>query len=136
MSTLIINKNDFSRIHQSLLFAKQNKTVKKDDAEKLSHELKSATLVDPANVPDDVVTMNSIVKIHFANTKQKLQFKLVYPQEANLKENKISILSPVGIALIGYRTGSEIQWDLPAGKAQIIIDEIIYQPEAAGDFES
>ncbi|AZI20210.1 nucleoside diphosphate kinase regulator [Chryseobacterium taklimakanense] len=135
MSQIIINKNDYTRIHQSINLAKQNNAIKKDEAEKLMNELKSAKLVEPKDIPGDVVTMNSVVKIHFQNNKQKMQFKIVYPKDANLKENKISIFSAVVSALIGYKVGDEIEWLLPSGMTKIVIDEIIYQPEAAGDLD-
>lgn len=135
MSQIIINKNDYTRIHQSINLAKQNNGIKKDEAEKLMNELKSAKLVEPKDMPGNVVTMNSVVKIHFQNNKQKMQFKIVYPKDANLKENKISIFSAVASALIGYKVGDEIEWLLPSGMTKIVIDEIIYQPEAAGDLD-
>ncbi len=88
-----------------------------------------------AIIGGDVVTMNSIVKIHFQNNKSTMEFKLVYPSEANIKEKKISIFSAVAAALIGYRVGDEIDWLVPSGMTKIVIDEIVYQPEAAGDFD-
>ncbi len=135
MGQLIINKNDFTRIHQSINLAKQSNAIKKAEAEQLLNELKSAKIVEPKDIPRDVVTMNSEVKIHFQNNKQQMKFKLVYPKDANLKENKISIFSSVASALIGYKVGDEIEWLLPTGLTKIVIDEITYQPEAAGDLD-
>ena len=57
-------------------------------------------------------------------------------REANIKEKKISIFSAVAAALIGYRVGDEIDWLVPSGMTKIVIDEIVYQPEAAGDFDA
>lgn len=136
MSQLIINKNDYSRIHHCITTAKQNNSIKKEEAEKLVSELKNAKLVEPKEIPGDVVTMNSVVKIHFQNSKQQMEFTLVYPKDANVKERKISIFSAVACALIGYRVGDEIEWQLPSGMTKIVIDEIIYQPEAAGDLDA
>ena len=78
--------------------------------------------------------MNSVVKMSFVNTKKQIQFQIVYPNQANIRENKISILSPIATALIGYKVGDEIEWIIPAGLTKIRIDEIIYQPEAAGHY--
>lgn len=78
--------------------------------------------------------MNSIVKLSFLNNDKQIQFQIVYPDQANLKENKISIFSPIATALIGYKINDEIEWIVPAGLARIRIDEIIYQPEAAGEY--
>ncbi len=135
MKQVIITKQDFNRIHRSITDAKARNTIKKEEAENLLAELKAAKIVDPAEVEKDVVTMNSIVKIHFQNNKTTMQFQLVYPSEANIKEKKISIFSSVAAALIGYRVGDEIDWLIPSGMTKIVIDEIVYQPEAAGDFD-
>jgi len=114
--------------------AKSQKTIKADEAEKLISELNAAKIVDPQDVPVDIVTMNSIVQVSFLNTKKQLQFQIVYPDQANFKENKISIFSPVATALIGYKESDEIEWMVPSGMTKIRIDKIIYQPEAAGDY--
>lgn len=135
MKQIIITKQDSNRIHKSILDARHNNSIKKEDADRLLHELHSAKIVDSTDIPADVVTMNSVVKIHFENNKTVTQFKIVYPDEANITEKKISIFSPVAAALIGYSVNDEIDWIVPAGMTKIIIDEIIYQPEAAGDFD-
>ena len=97
-------------------------------------ELDAAKIVEPEAIPSDVVTMNSIVKLSFLNNDKTIQFQIVYPEQANIKENKISIFSPIATALIGYKVNDEVEWIVPAGLTRIRIDEIIYQPEAAGDF--
>ena len=134
MSRIIMNRLDYSRILKCIDDAKNLKTINVDEAEKLLNELNSATIVDPHEVPVDVVTMNSIVKIRFVNTNKQVQFRIVYPDEANVRENKISIFSPVATALIGYKVNDEIEWIVPSGMTKIRIEEIIYQPEAAGDY--
>jgi regulator of nucleoside diphosphate kinase len=135
MKKVILTKQDFNRIQRALTAAKAANSIKKEEAENLAAELKAAQIVEPEAVDKDVVTMNSIVKIHFQNNKTSMQFQLVYPSEANIKEKKISIFSSVASALIGYRVGDEIDWLIPSGMTKIVIDEIIYQPEAAGDFD-
>lgn len=134
MSKIIISRLDYARIKKSINDAKQNRSISNDDAEKLMHELESAKVVAPEAIPSDVVTMNSIVKMSFQNTNKQIQFQIVYPEQANVKENKISIFSPIATALIGYKVNDEIEWIIPAGLTKIRIDEIIYQPEAAGDY--
>jgi regulator of nucleoside diphosphate kinase len=135
MKEVIITKQDFNKIHRSITDAKARNSIKKEEAEKLLAELKSAKIVEQDKIEGDIVTMNSIVKIHFQNNKTAMQFQLVYPAEANIKEKKISIFSSVASALIGYRVGDEIDWLIPSGMTKIVIDEVIYQPEAAGDFD-
>lgn len=134
MSKLIINRLDYVRIKQCISEASQVKSITKAEAEKLMNELNSASIVDPDAVPSNVVTMNSIVKLSFLNSNKQVQFQIVYPDQANLRENKISIFSPIATALIGYKVQDEIEWIVPAGLTRIRIDEIIYQPEAAGDY--
>ena len=135
MNRLIINKLDYTRIKQCISDAKQMKSISSTEAEKLLNELRSATVVEPESVPSNVVTMNSIVKLSFLNNDKQVQFQIVYPQQANVKENKISIFSPIATALIGYQVKDEIEWIVPAGLTRIRIDEILYQPEAAGDYD-
>ena len=135
MSQVIITKQDFNKIHRSITEAKARNSIKKEEAEKLLNELHSAKIVESEEIPADVVTMNSVVKIHFENNRTTTEFKIVYPDQADIKAKKISIFSPVASALIGYRVKDEIDWLVPSGMTKIIIDEIIYQPEAAGDFD-
>lgn len=135
MSQVIITKQDFNRIHRSITDAIAKNSIKKEEADKLLTELKSAKIVEQNKIDGDVVTMNSIVKIHFQNNKTTMEFQLVYPADANIKERKISIFSSVASALIGYRVGDEIDWLIPSGMTKIVIDEVIYQPESAGDFD-
>lgn len=134
MNRIIVNKVDYSRIHQCINIAKRQNTIGANEAEILLNELHSAQLVEPQEIPGDVVTMNSVVRISFLNTNKSLQFQIVYPDSANIRENKISIFSPVATALIGYKVGDEVEWIVPSGLTKIHIDEIVYQPEAAGDF--
>jgi len=134
MSNLIINRLDYARIKKSINDAKQFKSISNEEAEKLIKELDSAKIVEPEAIPSNVVTMNSIVRLSFLNSNKQVQFQIVYPDQANLKENKISIFSPIATALIGYKVKDEIEWIVPAGLTTIRIDEIIYQPEAAGHY--
>ena len=135
MSKLIINKLDYARIKKCISDAKQFKSITESEADKLMMELGSAKIVEPEAIPSNVVTMNSIVNISFLNINKQVQFQIVYPDKANIKENKISIFSPIATALIGYKINDEIEWIVPAGLTKLRIDEIIYQPEAAGDFD-
>lgn len=134
MNQIILNRLDYTRIKRCITEAQEAKSINKAEAEKLLTELESAKIVKPEDIPSDVVSMNSIVKISFKNNARQVQFQIVYPDQSHLKENKISIFSPIATALIGYKVGDEIEWVVPAGITKIKIDEIIYQPEAAGDY--
>ena len=135
MKKVTLTKNDYTRIYKAITDAKNSKTINSNEAEKLLSELSKAEIVPSEKIDKDVVTMNSEVKLFFENTQKVQSFKIVYPQDANLKENKISIFSPIATALIGYKIGDEIEWIVPGGITKIKIVDLIYQPEAAGDFD-
>lgn len=135
MKKVTLTKNDYTRIYKAITDAKNSKTINSNEAEKLLSELSKAEIVSSEKIDKDVVTMNSEVKLFFENTQKEQSFKIVYPQDANLKENKISIFSPIATALIGYKIGDEIEWIVPGGMTKIKIEDLIYQPEAAGDFD-
>lgn len=130
-----MNKLDYARILKCIQDGKERKTINATEAETLLNELHAAKIVEPFEVPDDIVTMNSIVRIKFLKTGKDIKFQIVYPDQANMKENKISIFSPVATALIGYKVSDEIDWMVPSGMTKIRIEEIIYQPEAEGNYE-
>lgn len=125
---------DFSRIHKCINEARKSKAIGVNEAENLLNELHSGEIVEPEKIPGDVVTMNSIVKVRFMNSNKAIQIQIVYPDDANIRENKISIFSPVATALIGYRVKDEIDWIVPLGLTKLKIEEIVYQPEAAGNY--
>jgi regulator of nucleoside diphosphate kinase len=134
MNRITITKNDYLRIQKSIDYAKMKHSIGTNEAENLLNELHSALIVDPHEVAGDVVTMNSIIKISFLDTNKSMQVQIVYPGAADIKMNKISILSPVATALIGNKVSDEIEWIVPSGLTKIRIEEIIYQPEAEGHF--
>jgi len=134
MEQIIVSRLDYARITKCIRDAKQFKSINKADAEKLLAELNAAKIVEPQAIPANVVTMHSIVKLSFLNSNKPVQFQMVYPEQANFKEQKISIFSPIATALIGYKVGDVIEWIVPAGLTKMRIDEIIYQPEASGDY--
>jgi len=98
----------------------------------LRRELGRAQLVEPADIPADVVTMESTIQLRELDTDDRWTFTLAYPEDADIRENRISILSPVGTAIIGCRVGDVVDWPVPSGTVRIEIEEVSYQPEAAG----
>jgi regulator of nucleoside diphosphate kinase len=134
MKTVILSKLDFMRIMDSIKEGKRNNLITASEADSLLKELRSAKVVDSHEIPADIVTMNSIVRFSFMNNNKSVVFQIVYPDKANIKENKVSIFSSIAAALIGYKAGDEIDWNTPSGPTKIRIDEIVYQPEAAGQY--
>jgi len=86
-------------------------------------------------VPPDVITMNSRVRLYDLDADEELIFTLVFPEDADPAENKISVLAPIGMAMLGYRVGDTFEWEVPAGISRLRVLEILYQPEAAGDYD-
>lgn len=135
MKKIVLSKTDFLRISKCIEKAIAAKTISEPEARNLLSELKNASIVEPEKIRPDVVTMNSEVEISFAGKKGVMRFQIVYPHKANIKEKKVSILSPVATALIGYSENDEIEWLVPSGLTKIKIERIIYQPEANGDYD-
>lgn len=98
----------------------------------LEREIFRAKVVDSHKVPPEVITMNSKVLLDLG--EEELEVSLVYPPEADLASNRLSVLSPIGTAILGFKEGDYIQWKVPSGVAGIHVKKVIYQPEAAGDY--
>ncbi|KMN49244.1 elongation factor GreAB [Chromobacterium violaceum] len=102
-------------------------------AGRLEAELERADVVDPQAMPSNVVTMNSSVRIRLGDGQEK-QLTLVYPRDADSEQRRISVLAPIGAALLGLSTGQSMQWPTPSGHTELTVLEITYQPEAAGEY--
>lgn len=103
--------------------------------EDLQIELDRATIVEPEKMPHDVVTMNSTVIFRMESSGTEFALTLVYPHDIGDGTGKISVLAPVGSALLGLREGDEISWPKPGGGLlKVRILKIVYQPERSGDF--
>ncbi len=99
----------------------------------LLDELGRATVLEPNEMPPDVVTMNSTVRFSVADSDREFELTLVYPRDAG-GEGRISVLAPVGSALLGLSVGSALDWPLPDGpNATVRVSAITYQPERAGE---
>lgn len=102
--------------------------------EKLLEELARADMVEPDEMPSDVVTMNSRVRFVLDNAAEEFDMSLAYPKDVNGEPDKLSVLTPVGNALLGLKVGETIDWTRPdGGRFEVTVREIVYQPERAGD---
>ena len=100
----------------------------------LEAELARAEIVEPRDIPTTVVTMNSTVRFRVESSTEEFTLTLVYPRDMDSSSDKISILAPVGSALLGLRVGDVIDWPMPGGRsARLHVLAIRYQPEAAGE---
>ena len=100
----------------------------------LRTELDRCEVVEPGNVPDGVVTMHTKLTVRDARTREPETFTLVYPEDADINEGRLSVLAPLGTALLGARVGQVIEFAAPGGTRRLKVETIHYQPEAAGDF--
>lgn len=133
--TIFITKSDMDRLMDLIEGIRGYNKKNNDSLDMLEQELNRGTLVDPEKVPPDVVTMNSRVSITDMDSGEKKTYSLVFPSNAKIDENKLSILAPLGIALLGYREGDIIEAKAPSGIKKLRINEVIYQPEAFGQFD-
>jgi len=101
----------------------------------LEAELGRARVVEPTEMPADVITMNSTVRLRDLDADQIETYTLVYPDFAEMSEHCISILDPLGTAIIGYRIGDVIQWQAPDGPKRLKVEEMSFQPERAGRYD-
>ncbi len=127
-----ISSLDFERIEALLDSLPPNSFP---EADLLAAELDRAQKLDPKEMPADVVTMNSRVRFTVEPSGKEYELTLVYPKAIDGAPGKISILAPVGSALLGLSIGQEIEWPAPGGNiVRVRIIDILYQPERAGDF--
>jgi regulator of nucleoside diphosphate kinase len=125
---LILTEKDFQKLSALI------KSARPEIAEPLEEELSRAAVVPPEKLPTDVVSMNSTVTFTDVDSGKESTVTLVYPHDADVEQNKISILAPIGSALIGLRVGQVIRWPLPGGKEKRLkVVSVLYQPEAAGE---
>lgn len=131
---LYISEFDKSRLEELIAVAEDFGGQDRKDLESLTKELAKAEVVSPKNVPPTVVTMNSKVVLRDQDTSEEMTYVLVFPKDANIDAGAISVLAPVGTAILGYAKGDVVEWSVPSGVRRILIKDILYQPEAAGDY--
>lgn len=126
-----ITRNDLGKLKRLLASPGIRDT---DAALALDDELERAEVVDPAALPPNVVSMNSRVRLRERRSGREHELTLVYPSDAG--PDRVSVLAPVGSALLGLAVGQDIEWPLPDGRiAQFEVLEVLYQPEASGEEE-
>ena len=132
-SSIHITRFDKTRL-MALLRGLDAAHESREEVEDLERELERGTEVESTEVEPDVVTMNSTVRVTDLDAKTTHLYTIVFPSDADFEKGRISILSPLGTALLGYRAGEVVEWEMPRGTRRLRIEELVYQPEAAGDF--
>ena len=126
-----ITEEDMQSLRK-LLQAMDSSHRDREYLEDLESELDRAVLVSAKDVPSDTVTMHSRIRVKDLDSGKEMEIQLVFPREADFERGKVSIVAPIGTALIGYRAGDVVEWKVPSGLRRLKIEEILYQPEAAG----
>lgn len=130
---MYVTFNDYDRLLR-LIEMNSLKYKNPDMTDRLMKELKAAKMVSQQSIPDNVVTMNSRVLLKDLGSGRETEVTIAYPDDADARQGKISVFSPVGIALIGCRVDDIASWRIPGGIGRFRIAKIMYQPEAAGHY--
>jgi len=121
---LVLLKDDYKLLISYLNSWHRRSAFDRRNAEELHSELKKAKLVGRDAFPLDVVRLDSTVSIKAEGKEEIIEIMLVTPDKANIKEKKISIMAPIGAALIGFRQGQKVKWQVPGGKKTFTIVKV------------
>ena len=128
---IYITNDDSERLQRLIAGRRGANSIDREYLDILEQELDRAEVVDPEAIPRDVVTMNSEVRLKDLDSGETRVYRLIFPTQIRT-ENSISVLAPIGTAMLGYRVGDVIEWRVPKGIRRLKVVEVIYQPEAAG----
>jgi regulator of nucleoside diphosphate kinase len=131
--TIFITEFDMERLRTLIDDAKRLNRHGSEYLEQLESELSRGILVPPTEVPADVVTMNTKVSLRDLDTNEEMIITLVFPRDADITQSKVSVLAPIGTAMLGYRIGDTFTWNVPDGVRRLQVEKVLYQPEASGD---
>jgi regulator of nucleoside diphosphate kinase len=127
---IIITAADHAELEKVITFTGKVSERARAELYALEGELRRAEIVTPEAIPSDVITMNSRAELVDLETNEIMQFTLVLPRDAKIDEGKISVLAPLGTAMLGYRVGDEFEWHVPYGVRRLKVTNVYFQPEA------
>lgn len=122
---VIIREDDFKRLKPYI-----DVLPHKNDEMSLANELRRAVIVKKEAFPVHTIGINSKVSVLDLNTQKVMEFTLVMPENADIRHGKVSVIAPMGAALIGFRKGEEVQWKVPAGLKRFRILDVTNKPDA------
>jgi len=131
---LFVTKQDYERLCRYISEAGRGAGADADELRELAEELSGRQVVDQLEVDASVVTMHSRVRLMDIHTKASLVVTLVFPEDADLDLGKLSVLTPIGTAILGRSEGDVVEWRSPARLRRLLIKEVCYQPESAGNY--
>lgn len=129
---LLISREDLERLESLFVGDIRCDFSEQPNLRSLRRELENATIVEPDEMPPDVVTLDSTVRLGDSRSSYENSYTLVTPGEAAITDDHLSVLAPVGTAILGYRVGDNVRWPVPGGTAQFRIREVVFQPERDG----
>jgi len=129
-----ITKHDLERLKKLMNDHSWEIHGKDFSIHELTDEMNRALVVSPKEIPENVITMNSRVLLREVESGRETIFWLVFPDKVSAVKNPASILSPLGTAIIGHKTGDIFTWESPEGAKQMEVLDILYQPERVGNF--
>jgi regulator of nucleoside diphosphate kinase len=132
---ITISSSDYDRLLELVDSARLNWRVPRHSLDLLEGELGRATIVAPAELPRDAIAMNSTVWFRDLDTEELERYQLVFPPDADVIHGRISVLAPIGTALLGFRVSDIVEWQVPQGRRRLEITNVIQQ-QAAHEFES
>jgi regulator of nucleoside diphosphate kinase len=129
---IFITEDDMARLRELVRQGRMAAHKDRDHLTELDGELDRAEVIGAGEVMPDVVTMHSTVRVRDVDSGTSMVYTLVFPVEADIEQERISVLAPIGTALLGFRTGDIFEWKTPGGTRRLQIEEVLFQPEAAG----
>jgi regulator of nucleoside diphosphate kinase len=130
---IIIPRSDYDLLRAILHTLRKETGPHAPRLNALDAQLRRCFVVKPDAVPRNVVTMNSRVRVRDMRANKAQTYTLVYPRDANIDAGKLSVLAPLGTAILGGRTGDVIRWQVPAGIRTLKIERVLYEPQAMGE---
>ncbi len=132
-NNIFITEYDLERLNEMLKAIESDRSKDHGSSEELKQEIERAEIVSSSEILGDVVTINSRVLLKDMDTHEEFSFQVVFPSDADLDKGKISVLAPIGTALLGYKVADTVAWRVPGGMRKLKIKEMLYQPEFEGD---
>ncbi|MEP6672982.1 MAG: GreA/GreB family elongation factor [Chthoniobacter sp.] len=126
---IVITTADHARLSDLIAFGDFSPR-ERSELRTFERELASAVIVAPDEVPDDVITINSRATLLDYTTDNHIEFTIVFPDEANIAEGKVSVLSPLGTGMLGYRVGDAFEWQALNGAWRLKVTHVQFRPEA------
>jgi len=132
---ILITTYDMERLECLINTTESPWNRKKTYFDQLDQKLENAKIVEPCDIPSDIITIHSVVRVKDLESGEETTYTIVPPSDANIMRQKISILSAIGTALIGHSVGDIIECHVPSGLKHLKILKIPYQPEASGHYD-